>query len=205
MATIINGTTGIDKIQDGTVVDADIASLAASKLTGDLPAIDGSALTGVGGSAGTYSSMVATTSGTSVDITGIPSGVKTIKLMFNGVRLNTTGNWQLQLGDSGGIETSGYVGAYGYHSEPGWNLASGFGIYNDTASETKQGFIEFVLLEESSNTWVAGGDVANNARGYTFWTAGKKSLSSELTTVRLTTIAGTGGFNAGQIRVLYEE
>ena len=38
MATIINGTTGIDKIQDGTVVDADIASLAASKLTGDLPA-----------------------------------------------------------------------------------------------------------------------------------------------------------------------
>ena len=47
MATVINGTTGIDKIQDGTVVDADIASLAASKLTGDLPAIDGSALTGI--------------------------------------------------------------------------------------------------------------------------------------------------------------
>ena len=48
MSTTINGTTGINKIQDGTVVDADIASLSASKLTGSLPAIDGSSLTGVG-------------------------------------------------------------------------------------------------------------------------------------------------------------
>jgi len=47
MSTTINGTTGIDKIQDGTVVDADIASLSASKLTGSLPALDGSSLTGV--------------------------------------------------------------------------------------------------------------------------------------------------------------
>jgi len=47
MSTTINGTTGIDKIQDGTVVDADIASLSASKLTGALPAIDGSSLTGL--------------------------------------------------------------------------------------------------------------------------------------------------------------
>jgi len=38
MSTTINGTTGINKIQDGTVVDADIASLSASKLAGSLPA-----------------------------------------------------------------------------------------------------------------------------------------------------------------------
>jgi len=38
MSTTINGTTGINKIQDGTVVDADIAALSASKLTGTLPA-----------------------------------------------------------------------------------------------------------------------------------------------------------------------
>jgi len=38
MSTTINGTTGINKIQDGTVVDADIASLSASKLTGTLSA-----------------------------------------------------------------------------------------------------------------------------------------------------------------------
>ena len=45
--TIINGTTGIDKIQDGSVLDADIDSVSASKLTGALPAISGASLTGL--------------------------------------------------------------------------------------------------------------------------------------------------------------
>jgi len=35
-------------IADGTIVNADVADVAASKLTGALPAIDGSSLTGVG-------------------------------------------------------------------------------------------------------------------------------------------------------------
>ena len=48
MAVIINGDTGIDKITDGSVVNADIASgIDAAKLTGTLPALDGSALTGI--------------------------------------------------------------------------------------------------------------------------------------------------------------
>ena len=57
MSTIINGTTGVSLIQDATVTtakivdanvtDAKIATLAASKLTGALPAISGSSLTGV--------------------------------------------------------------------------------------------------------------------------------------------------------------
>ena len=47
MAVQSDGTTGIDKVQDGSIVDADVVSLTASKLTGALPAIDGSALTGI--------------------------------------------------------------------------------------------------------------------------------------------------------------
>jgi|SRR6056300_976494 len=48
MATTINGDTGIDKVQDGSVVNADLATgIDAAKLTGTLPAIDGSALTGI--------------------------------------------------------------------------------------------------------------------------------------------------------------
>lgn len=48
MAVIINGDTGIDKITDGSVVNADLATgIDAAKLTGTLPAIDGSALTGI--------------------------------------------------------------------------------------------------------------------------------------------------------------
>lgn len=48
MAVIISGDTGIDKITDGSVVNADLATgIDAAKLTGTLPAIDGSALTGL--------------------------------------------------------------------------------------------------------------------------------------------------------------
>ena len=73
MATIINGTTGIDKIQDGTVVDADIASLAASKLTGDLPA-------GMGGKvlqvvSVTKSDTFSLASSTFTDITGLAATI----------------------------------------------------------------------------------------------------------------------------------
>jgi hypothetical protein len=48
MAITISGS-GITSanIADGTIVNADVADVAASKLTGALPAIDGSALTGV--------------------------------------------------------------------------------------------------------------------------------------------------------------
>ena len=46
MPTLISGSTGVNKIQDGTIVDADVANIAASKLTGALPAIDGASLTG---------------------------------------------------------------------------------------------------------------------------------------------------------------
>ena len=48
MALVLNGS-GITSanIADGTIVNADVADVAASKLTGALPAIDGSALTGM--------------------------------------------------------------------------------------------------------------------------------------------------------------
>tara|TARA_R110001632_G_scaffold81291_1_gene181123 strand:+ start:112 stop:735 length:624 start_codon:yes stop_codon:yes gene_type:complete len=47
MATLISGSTGVNKITDGTIVDADVSNIAASKLTGALPAISGAALTGL--------------------------------------------------------------------------------------------------------------------------------------------------------------
>ena len=59
MVTTVNGTQGVDNVQDnvittsnlqnGAVHDVDIDSLSSSKLVGALPAIDGSSLTGIGG------------------------------------------------------------------------------------------------------------------------------------------------------------
>jgi hypothetical protein len=44
VATLITGS-GVDKVIDGSIVDADIVGVSSSKLTGALPAVDGSALT----------------------------------------------------------------------------------------------------------------------------------------------------------------
>jgi len=52
----------------------------------------------------------ASTSGTSIDFTGIPSWVKRITVMFSGVSTNGTSEVTLQLGTSSGFVTSGYLG-----------------------------------------------------------------------------------------------
>jgi hypothetical protein len=52
---------------------------------------------------------VASTSGTSIDFTGLPSWVKRITVMLDGVGTNGTSSPILQIGDSGGIENTGYV------------------------------------------------------------------------------------------------
>ena len=48
IGTPSDGTVTAGKIASGAVTDAKIAGMAASKLTGALPALDGSALTGAG-------------------------------------------------------------------------------------------------------------------------------------------------------------
>src|SRR3989304_1039623 len=54
----------------------------------------------------------ATTSGTSVDFTGIPAGTKQIIVTVEGVSTNGTGAIKIQLGDSGGVETTGDTGRH---------------------------------------------------------------------------------------------
>ena len=56
----------------------------------------------------TQSAVTATTSGTDVTLTGIPSGTKAIYLMANAVSLTSHDSIDLTIGDSGGLETAGY-------------------------------------------------------------------------------------------------
>ena len=66
MPTLISGSTGVNKITDGTIVDADVANVAASKLTGALPAISGANLTNLS-TVGNLIGLVASNSGGSTD------------------------------------------------------------------------------------------------------------------------------------------
>lgn len=57
----------------------------------------------------TSGTAVATTSGTSIDFTGIPSWAKKITVMFSAVSTNGTSPIQVQIG-AGSVSNSGYVG-----------------------------------------------------------------------------------------------
>ena len=175
-----------------------LTSLSSSSLTGALPAIDGSALTGVASL--TLVASVATTSGTTIDFTGIPAGTNRITLNFGGVRQNLTTPLLVQLGDSGGIETSGYI-ASSAHSAGDYLNTSGFNIARAAAGNVTHGWM--VLTRITGNQWASGHAATRTTSGSTAGGGGSKTLTGELTQVRLTTTTG-GTFNLGNLSISYE-
>jgi hypothetical protein len=146
---------------------------------------------------------VASTSGTSIDFTSIPSWVKRITVMFSGVSTNGTSNLLFQLGDSGGIENTGYLGA-GSNSAVGSVLfTAGFGSnLINVGTAVLHGGIQITNI--SGNSWVAFGAFSRSDVAATGNTSGSKTLSDTLTQVRITTVNGTDTFDAGSVNILYE-
>jgi hypothetical protein len=172
----------------------------AVTISGSTPTF--SAATGYAGGVVTAGTAVASTSGTSIDFTGIPSWVKRVTVMFNGVSTNGTSIHQVQLGDSGGIETSGYAGAVGTRGNENF-YTNGFLINRgNTASSTASGSLVLTLV--SGNIWVGSGINASNASDAPSFFGGTKTLSDTLTQLRITTVNGTDTFDAGSINILYE-
>lgn len=144
------------------------------------------------------------TSGTSIDFTGIPTGVKRITVTFNGVSTSGTADIILQTG-SGSVDTSGYVGQGVHLSAGGVSNAShtdGFALVVGTAAATLyHGVAQLVLLETSTNTWVWASSLSGGAFELG---GGSKAFSGVLDRVRITTTGGANTFDAGKINVLYE-
>jgi hypothetical protein len=151
----------------------------------------------------TLATAVASTSGTSIDFTGLPSWVKRITVMFNGVSTSGTSAILIQLGDSGGVEITGYVstGTSAGNTVATTNSTAGFIVYAVVASHTNSGHYVFTLV--SGNTWIGSG-VFKNATGTTCFGAGDKTTSSTLDRVRITTVNGTDTFDGGTVNILYE-
>ena len=159
----------------------------------------------MGASVITSGTTVATTSGTSIDFTGIPSWVKRITVMFNGVSTNGTTVYMIQIGD-GTITTSGYTGATSAlvdaASVNSGSYSSGFSIRSTVAADVLSG--HFVLTTLSSNIWIASGVLGSTGRIANYLAGGTKSLSGTLDRLRLTTAGGTDTFDAGSVNILYE-
>lgn len=150
---------------------------------------------------------VASTSGTSIDFTSIPSWVKRITVMFNGVSTNGSSSVQIQIG-SGSVATSGYLGTgtvFAASSTASTSSTAGFLTYfggNEAASMTRGGAVIISLI--GSNIWVAQGIVSSTNINNNSAIAGQITLAGTLDRVRITTVNGTDTFDAGTINILYE-
>jgi hypothetical protein len=158
----------------------------------------------------TSGTAVASTSGTSIDFTSIPSWVKRITVMFNGVSTNGTSNIQIQLGTSGGVQTTSYSctgSTISTASVGSTAFTSGF-VLGDTASFTAASFYSgsfvLTLVETTGNTWTGFGMVAGVGQTHNKLCSGAKPTTNTLDRVRITTVNGTDTFDAGSINILYE-
>jgi hypothetical protein len=162
--------------------------------------------TGVQDNSGAFvaGTAVASTSGTSIDFTSIPSWVKRVTVLLNGVSTNGSSHLLIQIG-AGSVTSSGYVSTGGYNNSSGGNgtadSTSGFIVFSDNASFTRSGTMTISSL--GSNTWISNHTIKAST-GQTGWGGGNIALGGALDRVRITTVNGTDTFDAGSVNILYE-
>jgi hypothetical protein len=152
----------------------------------------------------TSGTAVASTSGTSIDFTGLPSWVKRITVMFNEVSGSGTSFRLIQLGTGSTTYTSsGYLATTSVivTTVNTTSSTAGFIVYQDNAAYVFSGHV--TLTNISGNIWISShtGKVATNI---TSLGGGSVTLGAALTAVRITTVNGTDTFDAGSINIFYE-
>jgi len=135
-------------------------------------------------------------SGSFIDFT-LPAGVTGFTVSFFNMSMSVTSDFYIRLGDSDGVESTGYSCSLG-------GTHSGITMYTDNtlfllsvsslASEIYQGLTSFGISEAAANRWSMSGSIGAEASKL-FHFNGSKSLSGELTTVRIGCLSGV--FDAG--------
>ena len=144
---------------------------------------------------------VASTSGTSIDFTGIPSWAKRITVMFNGVSTNGTSNFLIQLGN-GSVVTSGYTGVSSSGTAVATNSTAGFIVSSNQAAVSLYNGI-VTISNVSGNIWAESGTIGSPSNVNTV-SSGVITLGGALDRIRITTVNGTDTFDAGSINIMYE-
>jgi hypothetical protein len=196
----------------------------AANVTWDLPATDGTASQAITtngssvlgwstvltqGTAITALTSVASTSGTSIDFASIPSWVKRITVMFQGVSTSGGSPTLIQLGTGAGptYTTSGYLGSVLLVDAAGATArtayTTGFLVTQDSANgHVRHGNITITNI--TGNSWTQTGILARSDDTSTHHSAGSVALAALLTAVRITTVGGSNTFDLGDINLLLE-
>lgn len=145
-----------------------------------------------------------TTSGTSIDFTSIPAGVKRVTLIANQVSTNAISTFLIQLG-AGSVEVTGYSGVssrVGASAVASTISTAGFPLVGAAANDSMSGAITFHNI--TGNIWIASGSWTSVNNVAAVITGGAKSLSGTLDRIRLTTVGGADVFDSGSINIFYE-
>jgi len=158
----------------------------------------------------TLATAVASTSGTAIDFTSIPSWAKRVTVMLNGVSVSGTSLIEVRIGTTSGIEATGYKSASGWGGGGGAYGVSttGFIPYGATLAVSAANLLHgsMIISTLGSNRWVeqcgfyqeGGSDIQSSGGGSKTLTGGV------LDRVRITTVGGTDTFDAGSINIMYE-
>ena len=204
-----NGGTAITTDTSGTlnIVTGSGSGTTAVTVDGSGNMVVTGTLSASGGVSGGIRSgtAVASTSGTSIDFTGIPSGVKRITVMLNGVSLSGSSNILIQIG-SGSFSTSSYASSSATAVNAGATsgFASTAGFIGAIASAGNIIYGNYSIVNITATTWLS-----NHSFGFAVGAASSgggvsPSLSGSIDRIRITTVNGTDTFDAGSINLLWE-
>ena len=149
----------------------------------------------------TLGTALSTTSGTAKDFTGLPSTAKRLTVLFSGLMLSGTDLLLVQIGDSGGVETSSYTsssfslgntGADDISSTSGFVVRTGGYLYG-----------KMVIEKVSGNKWLNSHVILDESTPFVVCGAGEKTLSGTLDRVRIKP-SGSDTFFAGSVNISWE-
>ena len=144
----------------------------------------------------TYETDYSMSGNSTVTYSGIPAGTTTIELSIPSWSSTAGGDIRMEIGDSGGLETTGYVG------NATNNASYSTSYLMVTAVGASQLHNTFATLRklEGTDTWLLS--LATHLPGTGNWlSGGHKTLTGELTQLRI--FQSTGSWDAGTLSVRY--
>ena len=151
----------------------------------------------------TYQSL----SGTSVVFDSLPTGIKRLVIIVWGLSFNGDSDLGIRIGDSGGLETSGYTSSTSYHQNTSYGqrgASDQWRVISNGMSWGYSGFFEIVKNRSDANGWAFAGHTANSANTSVQQAVGYKSLSDTLDRVELKPYDTTKSFDAGNAAIMYQ-
>jgi hypothetical protein len=207
---VANGGTGLATLTANNVMlgnGTSAPSFVAPSTSGNVLTSNGTTWTSAASNTLTSGTVQATTSGTSIDFTSIPSSVKRITVILNGVSTNGSNRLIIQIG-AGSITSTGYTSAAmvaNNTSSTGLDtFTTGFGMDAGVPSSTTVRYGVMTIVNMTGNTWAYTYSGYMDVYGYVGTASGIVTLSGTLDRIRLTSVNSTNTFDAGSINILYE-